>query len=126
MIMSTRKIEIVGLIIFGISLALSSCAAFQPVDVGLFVTDKKADTSSEIIDPVCGQTIEVPQDELVWQIEGRNYYFYSSECMDQFKMAPEKYISVQPHLHQEAANNNVVTWSLWGAAAGALMLLMLL
>lgn len=124
--MSTRRIVVHTLIVFGISIVLSSCAAFQPVDVGPFVSTENEDLSTEIIDPVCGQTIEFPQEELIWQFEGRNYYFYSSECMDKFKMAPEKYLSVQPHLHQTDANNNIVTWSLWGAAAGAMMLLMLL
>ena len=82
--------------------------------------------SNEIIDPVCGHAIEVPQEDLVWQYEGRDHFFHSSKCMDLFKMAPEKYIQPQPIEHQRTTNNNAVTWGLWGAAAGAMMLLMLL
>jgi YHS domain-containing protein len=120
------KQNIVGFLLFGISIALSSCAAFRPVDVGLFVTDKKVDVSTEILDPVCGQTIESPQDELIWQFEGKSYYFYSSECLELFKKAPENYIERSPKEHHRTANNNAITWGFWGAAAGAMMLIMLL
>lgn len=57
MIMSTKKTQTVGLIFFGITLTLSSCAAFQPVDIGLYVSNENADAPTEIIDPVYNQNI---------------------------------------------------------------------
>jgi YHS domain-containing protein len=117
---------LIGSILIGISIALSSCAAFQPVDIGPFVSNENPDISTEIIDPVCGQTIDTLQEELMWQYEGKSYYFYSSECLELFKKAPENYIEISPRVHHNTANNNVVTWGLWGAAAGAMMLIMLL
>ena len=120
------KQKIIGSILIGISIALSSCAAFQPVDIGPFVSKENTDISTEIIDPVCGQTIDSLQEELMWQYEGKSYYFYSSECLELFKKTPENYIEISPRMHHNTANNNVVTWGLWGAAAGAMMLIMLL
>ena len=78
------------------------------------------------VDPVCGENVEIVQEYLTYHYNGRTFYFNSDECMDQFKTAPDKYIQVQPAIPQKTENNNIVTWSLWGAAAGALMLLMLL
>ncbi len=121
------KLRIIGLILFGISIALSSCKALTPIpNTGSFMFTDNITGSTEIIDPVCGRTIELPQDDLVWQFEGRNYYFFSSECLDLFKMAPENYIKSSPKKHRHTANNNAFTLGFWGAAAGAMMLIMLL
>ena len=92
------KLRTAGLILFVTSILLSSCKAFQPIKMGPFIGYENATDSTEIIDPVCGQIIEAPQEDLIWQFEGRNYYFYSSECMDQFKTAPEKYTQAQSTL----------------------------
>jgi len=121
-----KKIRDFGLVLFGMAILLSSCKAFQPVQVGPFVGYENANSSTEIIDPVCGQIIETPQKDLIWQVEGRNYYFSSNECLESFKMTPEKYILPQPAENQRTTNNNVVTWGLWGAAAGTMTLIMLL
>ena len=121
-----NKLRDFGLVIFGMAILLSSCKAFQPVQMGPFVGYENANSSIEIIDPVCGQIIETPQEDLIWQVDGKNYYFSSNECMEKFKMTPEVYISQPPAEHHRASNNNAATWGFWGAAAGAMMLLMLL
>ena len=121
------KLKIIGFILFGISIALNSCKAFQPIpNTGSFMFTDNLNGSTEIIDPVCGQTIESLQDELMWRFEGKNYYFYSSECLELFKEAPKNYIERSPKEHHRTANNNGITWGFWEVAAGAMMLIMLL
>ncbi len=44
-------------------------------------------------DPVCGMTIDSGKAAAKEEYEGGTYFFCSSQCHNQFKLAPERYVS---------------------------------
>lgn len=88
------------MILFGISISITSCMMMGPSHLaGSHHMTTETNGTLGIFDPVCWDQIEKVQDNLILQYEGTTYYFHSSECMDLFKMAPEKYIEGNPKDH---------------------------
>ena len=120
------RLKLIGIALFSITMILSSCNALQPVPSmsGFMITENR-NTMKEIRDPVCGQIIEVPEEELMLPYNGDSYYFYTSGCMEEFRADPERY-AVNRTNNKHHSSNNFMMWGMWGAAAGGMMLLMLL
>lgn len=43
-------------------------------------------------DPVCGMRLEKNSPDLTFSHQGKNYYFCSPSCRQQFESKPEKYV----------------------------------
>jgi len=120
------KLKLVGITSFSIAMILSSCNAFHPVPtMGSTFLTESMDTTNEIRDPVCGEIIEVPEEELMLPYNGDSYYFFTSGCMEEFRADPERYAANRTHNNHHSPNN-IMMWGMWGLAAGGMMLLMLL
>ena len=46
----------------------------------------------EVLDPVCGMTIDAESAAGSWEYKGRRYYFCHPSCEERFKADPEKYL----------------------------------
>jgi YHS domain-containing protein len=116
-----------ALSIWGIAVLLTSCTMMGPVHIPGGHNITLSHTHSQgYFDPVCGTPIETVQDELTWQYEGTTYYFHSSDCMEEFKRAPEKYIHYSQNNRHDATNRNVFLWVLGSLTMGVMMIAMLL
>lgn len=76
------------------------------------------------VDPVCGNSMEQVSEDLSYEYGGTTYYFHSSDCLNEFKQAPENYIAnnnINNH-----RNNYGMMWGLGAAAMVGMMLLMIL
>jgi YHS domain-containing protein len=77
------------------------------------------------VDPVCGNLMEQVSEDLAYQYEGSTYYFHTSDCLNEFKQAPEKYITANRY-QENHRNNNGMMWGLGAAAMIGMMFLMIL
>lgn len=77
------------------------------------------------VDPVCGNSIEQVSEALSYNYDGSTYYFHTSDCLNEFKQAPEKYITANQY-SENHRNNNGMMWGLGGVAMIGMMLLMIL
>ncbi len=55
----------------------------------------------EVIDPVCGMTIDIDRAIGIVEHKGRTYYFCSPSCVEKFKADPDKYLSAKPSQKEE-------------------------
>ena len=47
----------------------------------------------EVVDPVCGMTIDPADAAGAWDYNGTRYYFCHQSCLDRFKLDPEEFLS---------------------------------
>ncbi len=45
------------------------------------------------IDPVCGMVVKEETAKATYDYKGKNYYFCSTTCEEEFKKNPEKYLN---------------------------------
>lgn len=45
------------------------------------------------IDPVCGMVVKEEDAREKYEYKGKTYYFCCSDCLDEFKKNPEKYLN---------------------------------
>jgi YHS domain-containing protein len=122
-----RNLVFKALLMLGIAILFSSCMMMGPGHMaGGHQMTPNHTRSQGYFDPVCGNQIEIVQDEITWQYEGKVYYFHSSDCMEEFKKTPEKYIHHNHNNHQGEKYRNIFLWGIGGLAMGAMMILMLL
>jgi YHS domain-containing protein len=77
--------------------------------------------SSALVDPVCGNSLELTQNTLSVQHLNNTYYFDSQECLSKFQNAPENF-SKQ---HHGVRSQNGILWGLGVVAMLGMMALML-
>ena len=77
--------------------------------------------SSALVDPVCGNSLELTQNTLSVQHLNKNYYFDSQECLRKFQNAPENFIKQQDGVRSQ----NGILWGLGAVAMIGMMALML-
>ena len=77
--------------------------------------------SSALVDPVCGNSLELTQNTLSVQHLNKNYYFDSQECLRKFQNAPENFIKQQDGVRSQ----NGILWGLGAVAMLGMMALML-
>ncbi len=53
---------------------------------------KSAATANQIIDPVCGMTVDPDKTDLLFVFQGDNYYFCAERCRIAFENKPLKYL----------------------------------
>ncbi len=58
---------------------------------------------TEVLDPVCGMTIDPADAAATDEYEGRTYYFCMVDCAEKFKAAPEKYLQPRDTSPADAA-----------------------
>ncbi|MBI2019203.1 YHS domain-containing protein [Candidatus Daviesbacteria bacterium] len=54
-------------------------------------------------DPVCGMKVD-KKSQFSTEFKGQKYYFCSENCLNQFKGAPEKYVTVQSNHSQSCCH----------------------
>ena len=54
--------------------------------------DKKADKSKDVVDPVCGMTVNTGSAAAKSDYKGKTYYFCSMEDKKEFDKSPANYI----------------------------------
>jgi len=112
--------------VLAITLFVSSC---MTMGVGHLSTNQNRYEShpNEIsyVDPVCGNLIEKVSKDLSYNYGGSIYYFHTSDCLNKFKQAPEKFITHDQYSGNHR-NNNAMMWGLGGVAMIGMMLLMIL
>jgi Cu+-exporting ATPase len=52
--------------------------------------------SREMMDPVCGMTVEPATAAGAWEYQGETYYFCSVGCLERFKADPEHFLGLDP------------------------------
>lgn len=50
----------------------------------------------EMVDPVCGMTVEPSEAAAAWDHEGRTYYFCSVGCFERFRSDPQGHLDKAP------------------------------
>jgi P-type Cu+ transporter len=50
----------------------------------------------EMVDPVCGMTVEPETAAAAWEHGDEVYYFCSVGCMERFREDPERFLSMDP------------------------------
>lgn len=50
----------------------------------------------EMVDPVCGMTVEPSKAAAAWDHEGTTYYFCSVGCFERFRNDPQGYLDRDP------------------------------
>ena len=58
---------------------------------------------TEVVDPVCGMTIDPAEAAATVEHEGRTYHFCMTACADRFRAAPERYLGGEAGSRAEAA-----------------------
>ncbi len=55
-----------------------------------------APPAEQVIDPVCGMTVDPATAAGSWEYHGHTYYFCSPHCLHQFQADPERYLALAP------------------------------
>lgn len=50
----------------------------------------------DVVDPVCGMTVEPDSAAAAWEHDGDVYYFCSVGCMERFRGDPERFLKMDP------------------------------
>lgn len=69
------------------------------------------------VDPVCGMDIPMDAAEPTTEYEGEPFYFCSTDCLELFESAPQKYVET-PHPHLVEASGAVLPRLPYGRAKG--------
>ena len=56
-------------------------------------TTPETASSREVLDPVCGMTIDPADAAGQFEYRGKTYYFCHQSCLDRFRAAPEEFLS---------------------------------
>ena len=104
------------LIIFGITLLLSSCMMMGPGHHTMPYYEQQG----SYIDPVCGHQIDTVSKDLSLQYEGREYFFHTDACMKSFKDNPGHYLT------PNRRSPNYFLWGMGSIGMAAMMVLMIL
>jgi P-type Cu+ transporter len=56
------------------------------------MTEHTPDAAAEVLDPVCGMTIDRTDAAATWEHQGQTYYFCMVGCAERFKADPDKYL----------------------------------
>jgi Cu+-exporting ATPase len=50
----------------------------------------------DVVDPVCGMSVEPATAAAAWEHEGVTYLFCSTGCMERFRSDPGRYLATDP------------------------------
>ena len=50
----------------------------------------------DMIDPVCGMTVDPDDAAAAWEHDGTVHYFCSATCMERFRRDPDHFLSLAP------------------------------
>jgi YHS domain-containing protein len=56
------------------------------------IATSSKDSPTQVVDPVCGMTVEPGQTQFVSVHEGRRYWFCAEACRKAFEKNPKKYL----------------------------------
>jgi Cu+-exporting ATPase len=77
-----------------------ACAA-RATQILLNTTTSEPSSTREVIDPVCGMTIDPADAAGHFDYKGTTYYFCHQSCLDRFRAAPEEFLN--PDLRSQAS-----------------------
>lgn len=90
-----RVIAGINLLLAGSGLVLYSPYQMEVLPLSNLETASK-DSPLQVIDPVCGMSVEPDQTNLVSVHEGCSYWFCAEACRDAFQANPRKYLESKP------------------------------
>jgi YHS domain-containing protein len=69
-------------------------------------------------DPVCGMYVEEKPDSIGYTVDGKEYYFCSSQCLNEFREPEKELKKLRIHVAASIANNFLklaayVTGTIW-------------
>ena len=62
-----------------------------------------APSAGEVLDPMCGMTIQASDAAGSWDYKGQRYYFCHPSCLARFKESPESFLTPVEHAPAAAA-----------------------
>ena len=84
----------------------------------------QTNNSNKLVDPVCGNSMELRQNTISVQHLNNTYYFDSQECLEKFQNDPVNYTKQQHQQHGVSSQNRIL-WGLGAVAMLGMMALML-
>jgi Cu+-exporting ATPase len=66
-------------------------------------------TSHQVIDPVCGMTIDADTAAGSWEYGGQRYYFCNPSCEERFKVDPQRFLHPSPQEDAPAPPGTIYT-----------------